>query len=472
MRTTILYVTAAAVLLTGLVYLWQQPQPSRLQQVLESNELRIATRVGPMTYQPRNYGISGLDYDLARRFAEFLGVEASFHPVHQDSVLTLLALDKVDMAAANLAISKARMRDFLFGPQYHTKAGVLAGPRNQSLPVSLDRLGGFRILVPAGSLFIENLEDLQRNFPEFQWRERKKTGIEDLMNEVVTAEDKLALIDSNEFARIRFLYPGIKKAFELVKPQPVAWAFQKSPDLSLYLKAVEFFQDISLSGELQRLIVLYSGFDEDPEYLDSLRFTERLELRLPEYRDLFVKAAYQTGLDWRLLAAISYQESHWDKDARSHTGVRGLMMLTSQTAEQMNIADRTDPEQSILGGAKYLRSLLERLPERISNPDRLWLALAAYNVGPGHLEDARVITQKQGGDPNQWLDVKPRLRLLADKEWYSQTRHGKARGHEPVNFVENVRRYYEVMKSLDKIEVETDRVERLLARDIVTSPAL
>lgn len=467
------YVTAICLLVLAVLYFnHSHHRETRLQRIMKSNELRIATRVGPLTYQPTKLGISGLEYELAVRFADYLGVKPSFHPVHRGNILPLLNLNKVDIAAANLAISNKRMEQFQFGPEYLTKSGILVGNRKRKLPVSINGLSGYKILVTEGSRYVHDLEDLSRDISSLDWEVLNKADVEELMIQVVQDDSMLALIDSNEFTRLRFLYPELQPAFELIKPKPVAWAFQKSDDLSLYLKAVEFFQHMTLNGELQRLENNYAGYTEDLDYLDSVRFIERLRLRLPEYRPLFVRAADMTGLDWRLLAAISYQESHWDRHAKSFTGVRGLMMLTNHTASLFNIKDRTDPEQSIMGGAQYLQSLLQNLPLHIPVPDRLWMALAAYNIGPGHLEDARVITEKLGGDPNMWLDVKPHLKLLADKNWYPQTRHGKARGDEPVLFVRNVQRYYEVLKSLDKTEVELDRVEQLLSRDIVTSPVL
>ncbi|HET9679599.1 MAG TPA: transglycosylase SLT domain-containing protein, partial [Gammaproteobacteria bacterium] len=159
----------------------------------------------------------------------------------------------------------------------------------------------------------------------------------------------------------------------------------------------------------------------------------------------FKKAAKQFNVDWRLLAAIGYQESHWDPTAVSPTGVRGLMMLTKVTAHSLGIYNRTDPKKSIFGGAEYIAYMHSRIPEDIPEPDRTWMALAAYNVGISHLEDARVITEIRGGDPDRWVDVRENLPLLSQKKWYSRTSHGYARGMEPVIYVENIRSYYDIL---------------------------
>jgi membrane-bound lytic murein transglycosylase F len=166
-----------------------------------------------------------------------------------------------------------------------------------------------------------------------------------------------------------------------------------------------------------------------------------------------------SGIDWRLLAAIGYQESHWRSHAVSPTGVRGIMMLTQATAKYVDIENRMDPESSINGGARFYARQTERLPDTVSEPDRTWMALAAYNVGYNHLKDARQIVEWQGGDPDTWVDMSKALPLLARQKWYSRVQYGYARGWEPVLYVNNIRRYYNIMRWLtdhdQTIEEET-----------------
>jgi membrane-bound lytic murein transglycosylase F len=168
---------------------------------------------------------------------------------------------------------------------------------------------------------------------------------------------------------------------------------------------------------------------------------------------LFEEGQNVSGIDWRLLAAISYHESHWNPLATSSTNVRGLMMLTEETADRMKVTDRLDPRQSILAGARYLRLLQEELPRRIANEERIWLGLAAYNQGQGHLEDARVLTARAKLNADTWLDVKKMMPLLTQPEYFEQTKHGYARGGEAVILVETVRLYYDMLKHLDTHEM-------------------
>jgi membrane-bound lytic murein transglycosylase F len=180
--------------------------------------------------------------------------------------------------------------------------------------------------------------------------------------------------------------------------------------------------------------------------VDAVNFVAGMRERLPRYRSWFEEAAAETGIDWRLLAAIGYQESRWDESAQSPTGVRGLMMLTAETAHRVSVRDRNDPRDSILGGARYLRLIRKTIPARIEEPDRTWLALAAYNVGYGHLEDARILAQRRGKSPDAWTDVQETLPLLAQERWYTRTKRGYARGWEPVGFVRNVQTYAELLR--------------------------
>jgi membrane-bound lytic murein transglycosylase F len=166
---------------------------------------------------------------------------------------------------------------------------------------------------------------------------------------------------------------------------------------------------------------------------------------LPRFRREFVAAQELTGIDWRLLAALAWQESQWDPLATSPTGVRGMMMLTEDTADRLKVKNRLDAAESIRAGARYLADLIEQLPPSVPEPDRTWLALAAYNLGMGHLNGARHFAVGLKRDPNSWYEMKQVLPLLARPEYYKRLKSGRARGGEAVILVENVRTYYGVL---------------------------
>ena len=188
-------------------------------------------------------------------------------------------------------------------------------------------------------------------------------------------------------------------------------------------------------------------------------FLRHIETRLPHYRDEFQQAEKATGVPWTLLASVAYQESKWNRHAVSPTGVRGLMMLTRSTANALGIRNRLDPAKSISGGARYLSYLHKRVPSEIRMPDRMFVALAAYNVGFGHMKDARVLAEQLGKDSTKWDDLKEVLPLLSQKEYYEDLPHRYARGWEPVHYVKRIRAYRKILQQIVDQESKSPKVE-------------
>ena len=272
------------------------------------------------------------------------------------------------------------------------------------------------------------------------------------MQQVLDGKIDFIVGDSNEIAINRRYFPKINIGFDISPPEQLAWALPHSQDNSLYNKTIEFFKKIKKSGELDQLLERYYGHVDRMNFVDKRTFWRHVEDRLPKYEKLFKKAAEKTGYDWRLLAAVGYQESHWNPKAKSPTGVRGLMMLTKATAKQLKIKNRLDPKASIMGGARYLTIVEKKIPERIPMPDRLWLTLAGYNVGFGHLEDARILTERRGGNPDKWSHVRRYLPELSKPEVHKTLRYGYARGQEPVNYVDNIKNYFDLLVWKDQLK--------------------
>ena len=253
-------------------------------------------------------------------------------------------------------------------------------------------------------------------------------------------------------------FPNVRVGFDLGDSRNLGWAVAPGEDTSLLEQVDGFLRRSQDNGSLQRLKERYYGHVDVLGYVGAYTFAQHLQQRLPRYEKHFRKAAQEHDLDWRMLAAVGYQESLWQPGATSKTGVRGLMMLTLRTAQAMGVSDRLNPQQSIQGGAKYLVHVKEQLPDSIQEPDRTWFALASYNIGGGHLEDARKLTEAEGLDPNKWLDVQKILPRLSQKQWYSKTRYGYARGGEPVHFVRNIRRYYDILTWVTQPQLEGSQV--------------
>jgi membrane-bound lytic murein transglycosylase F len=434
--------------------------PSLLERIQQQNELIVITRNSATTYYEGPDGPTGFEYELARYFADYLGVELHIViPPSFNDILPLVALGDTHLAAAGLTITEKRREKVRFGPVYYQITPQLVYRSGSLRPRTPADLQG-TLEVVAGSSHEERLEELKQEYPELSWESQPEQSSEELLTLVWQQLIDYTVADSNELAVNRHYYPELKPAFDLDEPQSLAWAFPNSEDKSLYLAAGAFFEQIRRDGSLEQLIERYYGHIESFDYVGTRRYQAHVEQRLPQYQELFVEAGGEIGMDWRLLAAIAYQESHWDPDAVSPTGVRGLMMLTLDTASDLGIENRRDPAQSIAGGAEYIASMKQRLPERITEPDRTWLALAAYNVGLGHLEDARKLTLKNKGDPDRWVDVKKNLPLLSKQKWFQQTRYGYARGREPVRYVENIRTYYDILVWLTEQEVAENEPQR------------
>jgi membrane-bound lytic murein transglycosylase F len=437
--------------LTLLLLPFPFPSTSKFEAVREAGKLVVATVNGPTTYYEGPEGPMGFDYELAAGFARHLGVDLDLrvYPGFSE-ILPLVTAGEVDLAAAGAAVSPARMNEVRYSPPYQEVRHQVVYHRGADRPRRPADLVGRDLQVVAGRSFVDKLTAYQAEYPQLSWTEVADMSMEELLIEVWEGLVELTIADSNLVAVVRQFYPEIHVAFSLPGTESLAWVLPLSDDNSLYLAAADYIEAMERSGDLARLRERYYGPATRSNYLDVTTYQRRIESILPQFQDDFIEAGRKYGLDWRLIAAQAYQESKWDPDAVSPTGVRGLMMITLQTAEHLGIDDRVDVKTSIDGGAQYLRDLYDRLPERIVDPDRTWLALAAYNIGMGHLEDARVLTAQQGGNPDKWADVRERLPLLAKQNWYPKTRHGYARGYEPVQYVSRIRTFYDILAKLDE----------------------
>jgi membrane-bound lytic murein transglycosylase F len=449
-QTQISVAFTIVVLLVGfiaLVELLRHEARPALEVVKQRGTLIVASRRSPAAYFDGLHGPDGFEYALARRFAQHLGVEVRFaFPADLGRLFDDLWQRRVDMASGALAVTPGRATDTAFSRPYLTVTEQVVYRLGQHRPRSLDDIAPGDLHVVAGSSHEETLRALRaQSHPSLSWRRHRSDTSRQLLAMVDRGDIRLTVADSNTVSMDRRLYRHIGTAFELGGPKPIAWAFRQSDDRSLLEAANRFLAEAEEDGTLQRLRARYFGHTGRLNFVDTRDFWRAVRDRLPALRPHFEAAAAETGYDWRLLAAIGYQESHWRADAVSPTGVRGIMMLTRSTARRVDVEDRSDPRQSILGGARYLRIVEQKIPDRIQAPNRLWLTLAGYNVGFGHLEDARVLTERDGGDPDLWLDVKQRLPLLSQPEYHKTVRYGFARGQEPVNYVDNIRNYLDML---------------------------
>ncbi len=435
-------------------------KPSTLERVKEDGVLRVITRNSPATYFQDRNGETGFEYELVQRFADDLGVKLQIETADNlDDLFNQLGQPNGPvLAAAGLVSSEQRKRQVRFSHPYLEVTPQIIYRNGKPRPTDAGDLVGKRILVLKGSSHAEQLAELKKQYPALQYEESDQVEVVDLLRMVDEGQIDLTLVDSNEVAMNQVYFPNVRVAFDLGDGRDQRWAVAAGEDNSLLNEINEFIDKVHKNGTLQRLKDRYYGHVDVLGYVGAYTFAQHLQQRLPRYENHFKTSAKKEQVDWRLLAAIGYQESMWQAEVTSKTGVRGLMMLTQRTAQAMGVSNRLDPRQSIEGGAKYFMHVKKELDDDIEEPDRTWFALAAYNVGSGHLDDARKLAKREGLNPNKWLDVKKMLPRLSQKQWYSKTRYGYARGGEPVHFVANIRRYYDILTWVTQPQLEGSQV--------------
>lgn len=434
---------------------WLQPA---LRAPRESGELVILTVKGATTHQDNPGGYkavedesgAGYEHDLAMLFARELGVKAVFKvlPTHA-KLLEALAKGRGHLAAAQLAQTEALRGRFSFGPSYKSVQYQLIHRKSDPRPRTLNDLQGKRIAVIEGTPAHDILVNLQGTHPGLSLDVLPEQADDELLQRVQSRQADFTLFDAVGFSVNRRLHPDLLAAFNVGPEFKVAWAFSLAADEDLRQSARLFFDKVRDNGTLARLQDRYFGYTGRLKADDAEVLIERIRTVLPKLRPYFHEAQELSGIEWRLLAAIGYQESHWDPNATSPTGVRGIMMLTEDTADRMKVKNRLDPRDSIIGGAKYLSLLRDTVPARIAEPDRTWLALAAYNQGYGHLEDARILTQRLRLNADSWLDVRKAYPLMREAQHYESLKHGFCRGDEAVDFVDSVRNFYDILSRLE-----------------------
>lgn len=437
--------------LAGIIALGSMAQPgSRARTALElvqiHGELQMATVGGLTTYFEDANGGDGFEYQLARAFAKSLGVKLQVR-LNESLSAVYEALDRGEgnFAAAGLIANTGELKPLRYSSPYSSVEQKLICPLGTRKPRSLADLKDGDLIAVADGLRSAQLTESRKNNSRLTWTVVWGAKSVDLIEKIHQGESVYAVVDSASYAANHNFYPKTRAAFSITSPEPVGWGFPSHGDDSLLKAANRFLENYDRSGDLQRLKDRFFARGSELSLNVSQPFMADLTHLLPRYQSLFIRVASEYDIEWHLLAAIAYQESRWDPLATSPTGVRGLMMLTEETALEMGVTDRLDAEQSLRGGTKYLLELRRRIPGDVAEPDRTWLALAAYNVGLAHLEDARTLTERSGKNPNRWLDVNEHLPLLQHKKHYASIKYGFARGGETAAFVKRVRRYQSIL---------------------------
>ena len=445
----------------------------QLTQIKARGYLRVATLISPTIYVPDKNHPQGLEYDLVTRFAEQLGLSVRFIVAKNiDDAYALVAHNQADFAAAGLVVNPDREAEFRYGPSYLSVRRQLIYRAGLNKPEGLQDLGNATLAVEAGSssqnwllsqtephTLLAPSQDSgsqTENLPDSPYAIRIQVEPSGLRTLEALEQGKVdyAIVLSHQALLGQKMSDKIRVATDLGPPVSFAWAFSRLADRSLYDAAVGFFNTLRQNGELRTLIDRHYAQFEQLDRKLAQNFLDDVEKRISPYLAAFKAAGKKYQIDWRLLAAMAYQESKWQPNAESNKGAYGMMQITPPTAQSIGLNNPGNPTENILAAAKYLDQLRDQVDDQAPEPDRTYLAMAAYNIGIGHLNDALTLTRQQGGDADRWRDVRPRLLQLSDPSVYRKLKAGYAQGEQTVRYVENIRALHDLL-----IWVETHQTQ-------------
>lgn len=420
-------------------------KPPALLPPEQLGKLVVAIRSGPTSFyiNPENV-YAGIEYELVTRFAQQMHLKAEFIVV-ADAEEARAKLDGGLVHFAALGLPVAADMPGIAATAYQKVRPVIVVNADQKAPRRLQDLAGRMLYVQSGTAYADHARSLQQQMPELQVQQVDGRDIEELLEFVALGQADAVLTGELELILARQAYPSLAAAMYLTPAAELGWQLQQNVAPRLQAQVRLFFQNMLHNGMMRQLSERYYGHVMRLARPDVEGFLLRRVRSMPRLRPLFQQAEVRTGIDWRLLAALAYQESHWDSSAISPAGARGMMMLTAGTADMLKVGNRHDAAMSIEAGANYLQMLRNTLDRDIAEPDRTWIALAAYNVGLAHVLDARELARRQGRNPNLWVDLREMLPLLQQPRYYRTLKYGYARGVEPVRYTDSVRTYYDIL---------------------------
>ena len=423
---------------------------SSLQNIQRKKVLNVVLLNSSSTYYVGVNGSQGFEYDLLKAYAKHLGVALHITTAHtQKEALELGKNEEVDIISASLVKTQLREKELNFGPSYFEIQEQVVCNRKMikdaTFPKDVENLAGLSISVGAETSYSETIRALQNDGYDINVSFTSSMSTEELLDEVSKHKIDCTIAASNIYSlNIRY-FPEIAMAFSISGREQLAWVLQENSQ-ELESNMYAWLNSFNQSGKMAELKDHYYSYVLFFDYYSTKMFYKRMKTRLPKYKKLFQEAATRFGIPWTLLAAISYQESHWNPKAKSFTGVRGLMMLTRHTAKLLNVKNRLDPKQSIVGGTRHIKQMLKFVPKEVEGENRLKFALAAYNIGLGHIRDAQSLAKEIGLNQNIWSDLKIVLPLLSQKKYYRNLQYGYARGEEPVKYVESIYNYRNILE--------------------------
>ncbi len=416
-----------------------------LEDILEVGEITVYTRNNANCYYLYRGQAMGFEYDLAKAFADYLGVKLKVRIAEKwEGMIPALMKNKSSFIAASMTIMPEREKWISFSNGYMPiQQYVITHRTNRSIKCP-DDLAGKIVHVRAGTSYEERLKLLKAKGIDLEIKLHNDLPTEELIRQVAEEEIEMTIADSNIALLNQKYYHKAVLACSINEQEFLGWAVNRNAQ-NLLSQINCFFKLIKENGKFDEIYNKYYVNIDDFDFVDLRAYHRRLKSRLPKYKKIIMEAADYHGLDWRLIAAQMYQESHFNPRALSSSGARGLMQLTRSTARSLGVKDILDPKQNINAGVRHLKNLYTYF-KNAKDSNRLFIALAAYNVGQGHIFDARDIARAMNLDPDKWSSLSTTLLLLTNPKYNKKARYGYCRGTEPIEYINKITMYYDILK--------------------------
>ena len=437
-----------------------------LEEIKEDGVLRAITSYSSTSYFLYRGRPMGFEYELLKRLADDWDLELEILVAHDiDELFGMLNRGEGDIIARGLTVTKPRKDYVAFTTPHITTHQALVqrkpeGWRNmkvhqiqQTLVQDPLELIGDTVHIQKNSSYHHRLENLSQEIggdihidtvsPEL--------STDEIIRKVAQGEYSYTVADYNIAAMSQSYYPPLDIDVAMSLAQRIAWAVRKnSPQLK---KAIDEWT-VSMKQKVDYYVIYNRYFKSQKSYrtrIESEFFSENSDKISPydqwakQYTDSIL------GWDWRLVVSQMYQESHFDPNARSWVGARGLMQLMPGTARQMGVRNITDPEQNIYGGVKYLNVLWKEFADIPDSVQRVKFVMGAYNCGYAHVRDAQSLAKKYGGNPDLWDGViEDYLIKLSSPKYYNDpvVKYGYTRGHQPYQYVRLIFERYKHYKQI------------------------
>ena len=436
---------------------------SLLDEIKRNKKLDVVLLNTLSTYYIGSKGKQGFEYELLKSYADSLGVELNITTAETTKeAIELTRKLKPHITSSALSKEILKEKNFNIGPSYEEVQEQVVCNRwmqdKNTFPRNIEDLESVHLVVGEDTSYAKTIERLMKDGFEINVTMTSQFSTEELLSKVSSHEIDCTVVNSNIYAMNLKDFPEISLAFTISGREQLAWILadhSKDLEVNMYAWLNNFIQ----SGKMAELKDYYYSHILSFDYVDTKMFYKRIKSRLPKYQKYFEEAGKYYGIPWRLLASISYQESHWNPKAKSFTGVRGMMMLTRKTAKLLGVKNRLNAQQSIIGGTRHVKQMIKNVPKDVTGENRLKFALAAYNIGLGHIFDARKLAREHNLDPRIWSDLKKVLPLLARKKYYKTLKYGYARGSEPVKYVESIYSYRNILQKISQDLNSSDSIK-------------